>query len=239
MDGFTYYNIFDTKGMEYIVIIAFLLLLIPFWLMLTRKDAVKRQIRAVLGVLTPGILKVPQGVFHSPQHTWTFLERSGKARIGLDDLLLHITGEVSLQFHKQEGEKVQIGDLVAEITRDGKTLKVYSPISGKIVSANAGIQSDGELLSADPYGKGWMYKIAPSAWKEEVSAYYLAGEAKAWLVKEIVRYKDFLAVNLTGSQREGLQPVLEDGGELMDHSLSTMPGEVWQSFQKEFLHPGR
>jgi glycine cleavage system H protein len=239
MDGFTYYNIFDTKGMEYIVIIAFLLLLIPFWLMLTRKEEVKRQIRAVLGILTPGILKVPQGVFHSPQHTWTYLERSGKARIGLDDLLLHITGEVSLQFHKQEGEKVQKGDLVAEITQDGKTLNVYSPISGKIVSANAGIQSDGDLLTTDPYGKGWMYKLVPSAWKEEVSAYYLAGEANAWLEDEIVRYKDFLAVNLSGSQKQGLQAILQDGGELMDHSLSSMPGEVWQSFEKEFLHPGR
>jgi glycine cleavage system H protein len=34
MDGFTYVNIFDTKGVEYLAIIAFLLLLIPFWLFL-------------------------------------------------------------------------------------------------------------------------------------------------------------------------------------------------------------
>ena len=33
MDGFTVIsNIFDTKGIEYLVIIAFLLLLIPFWI---------------------------------------------------------------------------------------------------------------------------------------------------------------------------------------------------------------
>jgi glycine cleavage system H protein len=239
MDGFTYYNIFDTKGMEYIVIIAFLLLLIPFWLMLTRKEAVKRQIRAVLGVLSPGILKVPQGVFHSPHHTWTFLERNGKARIGLDDLLMHITGDVNLTFHKQEGEKVRKGELVAEITEDGKTLNVYSPISGKIVSANAELQSQREVLSADPYGKAWMYKLVPSAWKEEVSTYYLAGEANAWLEEEIVRYKDFLAVNLGGHKKESVYPILQDGGEVMDHSLSAMPGEIWQSFQKEFLQPGQ
>lgn len=238
MDGFSYYNIFDTKGMEYIVIIAFLLLLIPFWLLLNRKEQVKRHIKVILGVLTPGVLKIPQGVFHSPQHTWTYLERSGKARIGLDDLLLHITGNVSLRFHSQQGDAVSKGDLVAEIIQDGKTLNVYSPISGKIITSNTELQSDGELLSADPYGKAWIYKLVPSAWKEEVSSYYLAGEANAWIENEIVRYKDFLSVNMQAGQAQGSLAVLQDGGELMDHSLSAMPAETWQSFQKEFLQPG-
>ena len=36
MDGFTYYNIFDTKGIEYLFIIAFLILLIPFWIIINK-----------------------------------------------------------------------------------------------------------------------------------------------------------------------------------------------------------
>jgi len=237
MDGFHYYNIFDTKGMEYIVIIAFLLLLIPFWLLLNRKEQVKRQIRAILGVLTPAVLKVPQGVFHSPHHTWTHLERSGKARIGLDDLLLHITGDVSVRYQQEEGAQVKRGDLLAEITQEGKTLPVFSPISGKVVRSNPELEADAALLSADPYGKGWMYKVIPANWKAEVSSYYLAGEANAWLEDEIRRYKDFLAMNMEGQRMSGAMPVLQDGGELMDHSLSAMPAEIWQAFQKDFLHP--
>ncbi len=38
MDGFTYINIFETKGIEYLAIIAFLVMLIPFWLLLNRKS---------------------------------------------------------------------------------------------------------------------------------------------------------------------------------------------------------
>jgi hypothetical protein len=29
--------------------------------------------------------------------------------------------------------------------------------------------------------------------------------------------------------------ILQDGGELADHSLAAMPGETWKDFQNEFL----
>jgi glycine cleavage system H protein len=70
MDGFTYYNMFDTKGIEYLVVIAFLLLLIPFWLALNRRVNVKETVRKALGVLSANVLRIPQGVFYSKNHTW-------------------------------------------------------------------------------------------------------------------------------------------------------------------------
>lgn len=45
MEPFSYYNLFETKGMEYIVTIVFFILLIPFWLILNKKPAVKRKDR--------------------------------------------------------------------------------------------------------------------------------------------------------------------------------------------------
>jgi glycine cleavage system H protein len=63
MDGFTYTNIFDTKGIEYIVIIAFLLLLIPFWLALNRPVQLKEKFRKALGVLSAAVLRIPQGIY--------------------------------------------------------------------------------------------------------------------------------------------------------------------------------
>lgn len=45
MDGFTYTNIFETKGIEYLMIIVFMLILIPFWITLNRKTGKKKNIR--------------------------------------------------------------------------------------------------------------------------------------------------------------------------------------------------
>jgi len=43
MEPFTYYNLFETKGIEYIATIIFFVLLIPFWLILNKKPRPKRK----------------------------------------------------------------------------------------------------------------------------------------------------------------------------------------------------
>ncbi len=45
MDAFSYNNIFETKGIEYLVVIAFLALLIPFWITLNKKAKITGQLR--------------------------------------------------------------------------------------------------------------------------------------------------------------------------------------------------
>jgi glycine cleavage system H protein len=237
MDGFTYNNIFDTKGIEYLVIIAFLLLLIPFWLALNRKVTIKEQIQKALGVLSASILKIPQGIFYSKNHTWTYLEKSGVAKVGLDDLLLHITGSVKIQQMINSGENIKKGDKLAEIDQNGKSLSIFSPISGKVLDSNHILNVDHELLNQDPYGKGWLFEIKPTNWVVEIPACFLAEEATDWFKKELDRYKDFLAVNMSKYSSETSFATLQDGGELIDNSLAELPEEMWTDFQKEFLNP--
>lgn len=237
MDGFTYNNIFDTKGIEYLVIISFLLLLIPFWLALNRKVTIKEQFRKALGVLSASILRVPQGIFYSKNHTWTYLEKSGVAKVGLDDLLLHITGEVKIHQLKNHGENIRKGEILAEIDQNGRSLNIFSPISGKILSSNSVLEMNNELLIQDPYGKGWLFDIKPTNWLAEIPACYMAEEATEWFNNELERYKDFLAMNIGKYSHETSFATLQDGGELADNSLSGLPDEMWKDFQKEFLTP--
>jgi len=237
MDGFSYNNIFDTKGIEYLVIIAFFLLLIPFWLILNKKVQIKEQLRKALGVLSAGILKVPQGIFYSKNHTWAYLQKSGIAKVGLDDLLLHITGEVKIHELKSAGETINKGEGLAEINQQGRSLKVFSPISGKLVGSNPVLAENQGLLNQDPYGKGWLFDIKPSNWIAEIPSCYLAEEATEWFGKELDRYKDFLAMNIGKYSPETSFATLQDGGELIDNSLSDLPEGMWNDFQTEFLNP--
>ena len=237
MDEFSYHNIFDTKGMEYLAVIAFLLLLIPFWMALNRKVSVKEQFRKAFGVLSAAVLRIPQGIFYSRHHTWAYLEKSGIAKVGLDDLLLHITGEVSINHLKHPGDMINKGDLIARIDQQDKSLNIFSPISGTMIDTNPGLNENPEILNADPYGKGWVYTIKPSNWVVEIPSFYLADEATVWLKKELERYKDFLAMNLKKYSPENSMTILQDGGELSDNSLSGLPKEMWQDFQQEFLNP--
>jgi glycine cleavage system H protein len=236
MEGFNYTNIFETKGIEYLAIIAFLLMIIPFWIFINRRTPVTSHLKGVLGTLSAGILKIPLGLFFSKNHTWTHLENSGNARIGLDDLLLHLTGEVELNNLKTNGDNVKRGDLIAELNKDGKKLKILSPVSGVIVSTNQLLSEEPDLLNDDPYGKGWIYRIRPSDWVSETSSYYLAEEAVAWSKKELDRFKDFIAFSIHHHSPEVSMVLLQDGGELNDKPLSELPAEVWNDFQETFLN---
>jgi len=235
MEGFSYNNIFETKGIEYLAIIAFFAILIPFWLLLNKQVKNKKQLHKSLGNLSPNSLQIPQGLFFSRFHTWTHLERSGVAKVGLDDLLVHITGEVKLNRIMDSGERIKKGDFLAEIVQNDKRLKIYSPISGEIIEANSLLAKNPELLNEDPYQKGWMYKIKPTSWVTDTQSYFLAEDASLWATQELVRFKDFLASSIGKYSTDPTSVVLQDGGELRDQPLSELSNEVWQDFQQEFM----
>ena len=236
MDAFHYYNIFDTKGLEYIAVILFFLILIPFWFILNRPLKLMTQVKKSLGIISASEINIPQGLFYSKNHTWAHLESSGTAKVGLDDLLLHITGAVKFSQLKKSGDKINKGDLIAEIDHNNKSLKVFSPISGEILATNSVLTKNPELVNNDPYQNGWMYRIKPSGWLSETNTYYLAEEATNWMFKELVRFKDFLAASMGKYSQNTANVILQDGGEILKHPLSELPDEVWQDFQRNFLN---
>lgn len=235
MEGFSYTNIFETKGIEYLIIISFLLVITPFWLFVSKENKVSKKIQNALNVLTASIIKIPQGLFFSKNHTWLHLEKTGLAKIGLNDFLLKIIGDVQVNEMKTPGELVQKGDLIAEINQNGKRLKVFSPISGEIVDSNFFLIEKPGLLNDDPYGKGWFYKVKPTNWAADTSTCYLAEDATSWITKELNRFKDFLSISVGKYSLEPALVTLQEGGELQINPLAEMQLEIWDDFQKEFL----
>lgn len=234
MEGFTYTNIFETKGIEYIAIIAFFLVLVPFWLFLNKPVSLSARRRKHAQFLTLDSIKIPLGIFFSRFHTWAYLESTGVAKVGLDDLLVKITGSVRFSNLRNPGEFIRKGDLLASIQRDGKILNVFSPITGEIRDTNTLLLKNPEMVAEDPYSAGWMYKIVPENWSADTQTYFLANKALAWAEYELNRFRDFLASAM--SERQGMTVVaLQDGGELIDQPLSGLPDEIWQSFQQDFL----
>jgi glycine cleavage system H protein len=235
MDGFSYYNIFETKGLEYLIIIAFLALLIPFSVFLNRTVKRRRELHRTAGIITSGTVKIPRGVLFSRNHTWVHMAKSGIASLGLDDLLLHITGEVKLNFLKPAGEVIEKGDVVAELIHDGKVLRVTSPVSGRVVASNPLLPAEPWKLNEDPYGAGWLYRIEPTQWKAETYNYYLADTAASWSKNELIRFRDFLATRMPKYTPEISLVALQDGGELSDNLLPGFPEGMWREFETEFL----
>ncbi|PLX03900.1 MAG: hypothetical protein C0595_05315 [Marinilabiliales bacterium] len=234
MDEYSYINIFDTKGIEYLVIIAFLVLLIPFWRALNKPIKARAIAMSTLQALTANILKIKQGIFYNPNHTWARPEYGGYANVGLDDLLLHIVGPVNIKTLKMSGDRVVKGEQFAQIESAERVLKIKSPLTGKIERVNTLL--DKETLSNDPYGKGWMYKIKTEKWAEETNSSIQDNEVAIWFKNELLRLKDFLATSLNKNALEPAAVILQEGGELADNPLSEMSAEIWYDFQENFLN---
>ncbi|NQV36705.1 MAG: hypothetical protein HQ509_01725 [Candidatus Marinimicrobia bacterium] len=239
MNDFSHVDIFATKGIEYLIVIGFLILIIPFWKYLNSPVNISpvfkfSSAKAVVNRITS---KIPQGIFLDPTHSWAFMQRSGLVRVGVDNFLLSTTGPVNYIDLHQPGEVIKRGDIMGRLMQGRKSLNVYSPVSGKIQKTNK--HPDKSEQSSDIFDKSWLYAIEPENWSRDMKNMLFAKKAEDWIKKEIDRLRDFLAF---ATQKYGYNPgmvILQEGGAIMDEALRIMPEDIWAEFQAEFINANK
>lgn len=180
-------------------------------------------------------VEVPKGVYFNRSHSWAFMEKDGNVSIGIDDFLQHVTGPLTRVEMRKPGEKVKKGEYLFSIVQFGKRLSLYSPISGVIKQQNVALIDDASSINSSPYSEGWIYRIEPSNWFEEVRFMDMAEKYKNWINNEFSRMKDFLAATLKPGSLEFSHVVLQDGGIVKEGVLADFGPEVWDDFQTNFL----
>lgn len=182
---------------------------------------------------------IPKGLYFDKTHTWAFLEENGTVKVGVDDFLQHVTGKITRIKMKSPGKKVQKGEQILSIIRNGKQLNLYAPVSGTITEQNTLLEGTSELINKSPYREGWIYRIEPSNWSRESQLLFMSEKQKEFIKKEFVRLRDFLMTALGSESNNYPQLALADGGEIRDGVLSDMGPEVWEDFQTNFIDPSR
>ena len=114
MEEFHYYNLFATKGTEYLLTIIFFLLLIPFWIMLN-KNAKSATVTNSIANIFRTVSDIPQHFYMAINHIWVKPVRANQIRLGINHLIgnLVITEQVVLK--KNPGESVAKGEPIAEL----------------------------------------------------------------------------------------------------------------------------
>ena len=59
-----------------------------------------------------------------------------------------------------EGETVEVGKPIASVESVKASAEIYAPASGTVSAVNKGLADKPETLNSDPFGEGWMIKIA-------------------------------------------------------------------------------
>ncbi len=105
----------------------------------------------------------PDDLKYTSEHEWVREpgETEGSVRIGITDYAQDALGDIVYVDLPDEGTVVQQGDSLGEIESTKSVSEIYAPIAGTVVSRNATLTDEPELINAEPYAAGWLVEIAP------------------------------------------------------------------------------
>lgn len=226
MESFSYVDIFATKGIEYIIVMAFLAAFIYFSRYLAHRG---KETAAAEGRL-PGIIdyfRVPDGYLFHQGHGWLRAEPGSSAIVGMDDFSRKLIGKVDsielpdVGFHLAQGEPGW--SLISESRR----IPMLSPVEGVVVAINQEVLRSPDLLKTDPYGKGWLFRVRANKISKD-SRNLLSGKlARAWMKNSLEK--------LEPAHMDNLGPVLADGGVPIDGIAKALGGDRWDELAKKHL----
>lgn len=103
-------------------------------------------------------LEVPEHLEYSDEHVWvdTSVE---PAMVGITEYATDQLGELVYIDLPEVGTQVQAGDEVAELESAKAVSTLIAPVAGTIRYVNSEAADDPSIVTSDPYGEGWIFKI--------------------------------------------------------------------------------
>jgi len=104
---------------------------------------------------------VPQGLRYTKEHEWVRLD-GDIATVGITDYAAHELGDVVFVELPEVGRQVEQAAPVGVIESVKAVSDLFAPLGGEVVETNPDLSGQPELLNTDPFGDGWMVRIAVS-----------------------------------------------------------------------------
>ncbi len=104
-------------------------------------------------------MNFPEKLKYSSDHEWVKVE-GNEAYIGITDFAQSELGEIVYVDVTTEGEKLSQGDIFGSIEAVKTVSDLMMPLSGEILELNPVLEDQPELVNQDPYGEGWIIKVA-------------------------------------------------------------------------------
>jgi len=106
-------------------------------------------------------MEFPKELKYSKDHEWLRFE-GGNAYIGVTDFAQGELGDIVFVDVDTEGEELEKEEVFGSIEAVKTVSDLFMPIKGEVLSFNKKLEDDPELINTDPYGEGWVIKIAIS-----------------------------------------------------------------------------
>lgn len=119
----------------------------------------------------------PPELHYSIEHqVWARLDADGLATVGITSLGIRQSGEIYMCRPKSVGSVLEQGRSVGVVELAKSVVSVKSPLHGEVVEVNPLLEEQPEWVHRDPYGRGWLVRLRPTALDTDLPA-LLHGEA--------------------------------------------------------------
>lgn len=104
-------------------------------------------------------MNFPNELKYTADHEWARIN-GNEAVIGITDFAQSELGEIVYVDVDTEGEKIERNEVFGSIEAVKTVSDLMMPMTGEVLEVNAELEDAPELVNEDPYGKGWIIKIA-------------------------------------------------------------------------------
>lgn len=101
---------------------------------------------------------VPTNLRFAESHEWASVE-GDICTVGISKFAVEQLTDVVFVELAKLGKKFAVKEAFGQIESVKSVNDLYAPVAGEILARNDALEKDPTMVSADPYGKGWMVKI--------------------------------------------------------------------------------
>ncbi len=105
--------------------------------------------------------EIPTELKFTSEHEWVRVEDDGALVVGITDYAQEQLGDLVFVETPEAGASFVAGDVCAVVESVKAASDIYAPVAGDVVSVNEALQDSPELISDDPYGAGWLFRMTP------------------------------------------------------------------------------
>ena len=104
-------------------------------------------------------MNCPGDIRYTSEHEWIRVE-GDEALVGITDYAQSELGEIVFVDVPTEGETVGQGEVFGSIEAVKTVSDLNMPVTGEVLEVNGALDAQPELVNNDPYGEGWIIRIA-------------------------------------------------------------------------------
>lgn len=104
-------------------------------------------------------MNFPDNIRYTSEHEWIRVE-GDEAFVGITDYAQSELGEIVFVDVPTLGETVGQGEVFGSIEAVKTVSDLNMPVSGEVLEVNGALDAQPELVNNDPYGEGWIIRIA-------------------------------------------------------------------------------